>query len=208
MKPLCIIITGIDRHISEFDNYTSFMRQRGYDVEGLELNSQHFETEQTFQSFIDSIIPLTINRPNIVIIAHSFGCIASLYLMKHISQKNVILIFFDPTTQARRKYVLLIGGIATKILDSAPKDIVAKTFVFTYTSTSNEVYIQRKKAIEDLWLDKTHPIIISEELPRKTKFIAHDIHRIIPELIIQKFQSIIGSSRSRTRRRKKVSRRF
>ncbi len=194
MKPLFLIITGIDHLCDEFNFYKSIM-EKEYEVECVPLVANDLKSPERFSALIDDIGKFQLKSRKIVIMAHSFGCIVALYLIKNYDiESNAELIFVDPTTQYMKQHAKRIDEYLGVLLDNAPRNITSQTTVFTYLPKGCspksclqkhiDQHADRVSAIEQLWSNPDHPKIISLYLPStKLPYIPHNLHRILPNNI-------------------------
>jgi hypothetical protein len=202
MKPLFLTITGINHTCEEFRFYES-MISHTFDIACATLYSNILQSPTDFQTFLDTFDSYDLTKREVVIMAHSFGCIVALYVVQKYQIHNTTqLIFVDPTTQYMRQHAIKIGPYLGELLDSAPHNIYSPTTVFTYWPQGCtprtcipkhiEQHSARVDAIQKLWDDPTHPIIVSLYLPStKLSYIPHNLHRLLPNNIGTRIHPIL-----------------
>jgi hypothetical protein len=194
MKPLFLIITGINHECNEFEFYKSILQDQ-YDIVCIQLTASNLVSPSAFSALLDDAGKFNLGGRNVFIMAHSFGCIVALYLVKQYNIETATeLLFIDPTTQYMRRHAERIGMYLGELLDAAPKDVVSRTIVFTYwpqgctpkscLSKHIDQHDARVGAIKNLWSDPAHPTIVSLYLPSsKLAYIPHNLHRLLPNNI-------------------------
>lgn len=204
IKPLMIIFLGIDRSIDEFDlnpSITKYMSQY-YDIINITtpLDTVHDDIEDTLHDNADIIVKNIENlliqanyvcRPNLLFLAHSFGCILCLHTIKKLitDMSKISLIFIDPTSQYTKNYVKKISDELILILDSVPTDVKCKTLIFTYYCiVDHPKYKSKKNSILKLFDDDSNVTIKSLYVKPKSKIIPHDLHIIYPKLILEEIK--------------------
>jgi hypothetical protein len=142
-------------------------------------------------------------RPSIVFLAHSFGCIFSLYIIKKLDIENKTkIIFIDPLTDYMRRFIKIMGKELEDFMNNAPKNIKCKTLIITYylkgctdINTCDKSYVikynLKKEMMMNLFNDKTNVEVVGIYMDKKIKYIPHDIHKNYPDLVLEYIKSFL-----------------
>ena len=205
IKPLMIIYLGINHKPNDFQMDPSIE-----DYLRLTYDILYIETTNVFniKSKIDlDILKIeTLNykeRPSIVFLGHSFGCIFSLYIIKKLNiEDKTKIIFIDPLTDYMKRFMKIMGKQFDDFIDNAPRTIKCKTLIITYylkgctdINTCDKSYVLKynlkKEMMMNLFDDKTNVELVGIYMDKKIKYIPHDIHKNYPDLVLEYIKSFL-----------------
>jgi hypothetical protein len=209
MKSLFIFILGIDYIKDDYiKNDFLMIPVNKYDILYLESKKSELLNEIDIQNKINNMIfkieELNYNdRPSIVFLTHSFGCIFSLHIVKALKiEYKSKLIFFDPTNNYTRRYIEKISYSLVNFFDKTPKNIKSNILIIkNYTKGCNDInncdssYVinnkKRDNIILELFENSENIEIISLYLPKKIKYKPHELYKIHPDVILDKINNFL-----------------
>jgi hypothetical protein len=202
IKPLMIIYLGINHKPSDFQMNPSiedYIRLT-YDILYIETNNV-FNIKSKLELDISKIEQAEYKeRPSIVFLGHSFGCIFSLYIIKKLNIENKTkIIFIDPLTDYMKQFT---SKELQDFMNNAPKTIKCKTLIITYylkgctdINTCDKSYVikynLKKEMMMNLFEDKTNVEVVGIYMDKKIKYIPHDIHKNYPDLVLEHIKSFL-----------------
>jgi hypothetical protein len=197
-KPLMIIFLGIDRMPNEFDLNPSITKnmELEYDIIYITIFSSALYDDISIDITMKNIINILekedcINRPKVLCLAHSFGCIICLHIIKYLNidkKTKVLMIFIDPTTQYTKNYLKKINDELIFFIDNVPMDIRCKKLIFTHNLTDHKKQETKINAILKLFDNNGDITIKSVSVESKSKIIPHNLHMIYPKLILDEIK--------------------
>lgn len=205
IKPLIIIYLGINHKPSDFQMKPSIENYliSTYDILYIETNSV-FDIKLKIDSDLSKIEKLNYKeRPSIIFLGHSFGCIFSLYIIKILNIENKTkIIFIDPLTDYMKRFIKIIGKELENFMDNAPKTIKCKTLILTYylkgcedINTCDKSYVikynLKKEMMLNLFDDTSNVEVVGLYLDKNLRYIPHDIHKNYPSKIIELINKFI-----------------
>jgi len=202
IKSLIIIYLGINHKPSDFQMNPSiedYIRLT-YDILYIETNNV-FNIKSKLELDISKIEQAEYKeRPSIVFLGHSFGCIFSLYIIKKLNIENKTkIIFIDPLTDYMKQFT---SKELQDFMNNAPKTIKCKTLIITYylkgctdINTCDKSYVikynLKKEMMMNLFEDKTNVEVVGIYMDKKIKYIPHDIHKNYPDLVLEHIKSFL-----------------
>jgi len=205
IKPLIIIYLGINHKPLDFqmepsiENYLSST----YDILYIETNNV-FNLKLKIDSDLYEIEKSNYKeRPSIIFLGHSFGCIISLYIIKILNlETKTKIIFIDPLTDYMKRFIKIIGKEFENFMDNAPKTIKCKTLILTYylkgcedINTCDKSYVikynLKKEMMLNLFDDISNVEVVGLYLDKNLKYIPHDIHKNYPNKVIELIKNFI-----------------
>jgi len=203
IKSLIIIYLGINHKPSDFQMNPSiedYIRLT-YDILYIETNNV-FNIKSKLELDISKIEQAEYKeRPSIVFLGHSFGCIFSLYIIKKLDiEKKTKIIFIDPLTDYMKQFT---GKELQDFMNNAPRTIKCKTLIITYylkgctdINTCDKSYVikynLKKEMMMNLFEDKTNVQLVGIYMDKKIKYIPHDIHKNYPDLVLEHIKLFIN----------------
>ena len=206
IKPLIIIYLGINHKPSDFqmdpsiENYLNL----NYDVLYIETNSV-FNIKFKIYSDLSKIEKANYKeRPSIVFLGHSFGCIFSLYIINILNiESKTKIIFIDPLTDYMKRFIKIIGKEFEDFMDNVPKTIKCKTLIITYylkgcedINTCDKSYVTKYNLKKEMFLnlfdDISNVEVVGLYLDRNLKYIPHDIHKNYPGKVIELVKTFLS----------------
>ena len=197
-----IIYLGINHKPSDFQMNPSiedYIRLT-YDILYIETNNV-FNIKSKLELDISKIEQAEYKeRPSIVFLGHSFGCIFSLYIIKKLNIENKTkIIFIDPLTDYMKQFT---SKELQDFMNNAPKTIKCKTLIITYylkgctdINTCDKSYVikynLKKEMMMNLFEDKTNVEVVGIYMDKKIKYIPHDIHKNYPDLVLEHIKSFL-----------------
>ncbi len=189
-----VIFLGLNHNENEYN----FLNNNNIFIK---IDSENLKNTENINKKIKNIINILsdfdINKYSLI--GHSIGIIFLLYIVKILNLNNKIILI-DPITKYIRSFVSNINNDILKLYDECPKifnnDILVISYYpkmynldEPYRELSEKVLNRRIEAIKELFENKVKIKFLT--LPKKLKFIPHNIHLIVPDQILFEINSFI-----------------